>query len=260
MEFIGCHCSADDAIKNLEGSLAQALDVNIKIPGQHSQTEENLPSGWLDKPLERMNTNMVLLAYDAEAVETPNYKPQIPNRTSEHGFAWLRIADIASVAPGENGRNWRPFIHAEHYINKDFCNFKNRFYTVGNPNGFWPEYGKSQYYRVSEGPAPFHKLFKEISRATSTHIEGTDATDEVTTLLENTTLEEASAATENVADTRGPSPVTRGNSVRGRGNTRGTSARGNGKSTGSRGKNVIGRGNAAGGRGKARGGPSRDNR
>ena len=160
--FVGSHCAGNDAIKNLEASLAQALDLRVKTPG-HSSDDVSMPNDWLEKPLENLYTNTILLAYDTETGETPRYKPNVINRTSEHGFAWLRIADIARVAPGTNACNWRPFIRARHWINQDFRNFRNRFYCVGNPLGFWPEYGKAQYYHVRESPAVFHEMFKEIA-------------------------------------------------------------------------------------------------
>ena len=135
-----------------------------------------------------MNTNLILLAYDTEGVETPDYKPSVRNRTSEHGFAWLRVADIAHIPPGRHGVNWRPFVHAKHWINHDFRSFANRLFCVGNPQGFWPRYGKLQYYRVSEGPAPFHRLFEELADGLAGAVEGNYAVEEVTETLEKTAL------------------------------------------------------------------------
>ena len=216
--FIGSHCAGNDAIMTLGSGIAQALDLTLRTPGHNSLDEGDFPDDWLDNPLPGMNTNMVLLAYDTEIVETPNYKPNILNRTSEHGFAWLRLADIAHVAPGKDGCNWRRFIHASHWINQDFRNFKNWFYCVGNPKGFWPQYGKSQYYRVSEGPAPFHKLFGEIASPAAGTVEGSDTIEEATKLLEKTTLrEKASVVEDSAADTRGRNPLVRGTPGRGRG-------------------------------------------
>lgn len=222
--FVGSHCSGNDAIKTLESALAQALDPRV------GTIAHNLPTDWFDKPLHTVNINMILLAYDTQTVETPNYKPKVPNRTSEHGFAWLHLAEVAHIAPGEYGCNWRPKIRARHWINQDFRNFKNRFYCVGNPNGFWPEYGRSQYYRVSKGPGPFHKLFEEIvSNATDT-IEGISTVKEITTTLETTTLGDKSPVIEDhVADLRGGNLLRRGNSRRGRGSLRGKSGRGQGE-------------------------------
>ena len=102
--FTGSHCAGNDAIKTLEASLALALDLNIKTRGRNSENQP-LTSDWLDRPLQNINTNMILLAYDTETVETPRYKPSVHNRTSEHGFASLRLADIAHVAPRKNTYN-----------------------------------------------------------------------------------------------------------------------------------------------------------
>ena len=246
--FTGSHCAANDAIKTLEASLALALDLNIKTRSLNSSNQSNLPSDWLSTPLQNINTNMILLAYDTETVETPRYKPNILNRTSEHGFASLRLADIASVAPGPNACNWRSFIRASHWLNSDFRNFKNWFYCVGNPLGFWPEYGKSQYYRVREGPAVFHKMFREIATFTAGGVVGDESVGGVTALLEKTTLVGISAEKEDeLKDREGKHPFSREVPWRGRGGFRGNPDRGNsGGTRGNRGNSVSGRGNSRG--------------
>ena len=173
LSFVGAHCGGNDAIVTLGGAIGQALDLSLGTTAREDFDEEkNRPENWLEKPLRGMNTNMILLAYDTEGVENPRYKPFILNRTSEHGFAWLRIADISHVPPGEHGKNWRPFIKARHWINHDFRRFENKYFCIGNPMGFWPEYGESQYYRASEGPAPFHKLFEELAGGAAGAVDG----------------------------------------------------------------------------------------
>ena len=252
--FVGSHCAGNDAIKNLEAALAQALDLMVNTPGHKSIDEPTLPKDWLDKPLQAMNTSMILLAYDTESVEIPKYKPNVPNRTSEHGFAWLRIADIANIAPGHNACNWRPFIRARHWINQDFRNFKNRFYCVGNPLGFWPEYGKSQYYRVREGPAVFHRMFEEIANFAAGSVEGDEAIGEVTALLEETTLvEDSEDKQDDLLDAEGNHPFSRDIPMRGRGGFRGNSGRGSRGDINNSGGTRGNRGNSAGGRGYSRG-------
>lgn len=186
--FVGAHCAGNDAVATLKSVLAQSLDLSLKTSShKDSVGEKKLPEDSFDKPLQGMNTNMILLAYDTEGVETAKYNPRALNRTSEHGFAWVRIADIAHIPPGENGEDWHPFIRARHWINQDFRRFKNWFYCVGNPKGFWSKYGESQYYHVSEGPAPFHKLFEELASVTVDAVEVLDTVEEATAMLENTT-------------------------------------------------------------------------
>ena len=249
--FIGSHCAGNDAVKTLEGSLAQALDQRVQTPG-HKSVEE--PNDWLDKPLQAMNTNMILLAYDTETVETPRYKPKVMNRTSEHGFAWLRVSDIAHVAPGNNACNWRPFIRARHWINQDFRNFKNWFYCVGNPMGFWPEYGKSQYYRVREGPAVFHEMFNEIANFAVGGVEGDEAVGGVTALLEKTALVGNSADDrDDSVDTKGNHPFSRDVALRGRSDFKGRPGRGNRGHINKNGGTLDNRGNLVSGRGSFRG-------
>ena len=244
--FVGSHSAGNDAIVTLQSVLAQALDRSLKTRGRDSVGVENLSDDWLEKPLQGMNTNMILLAYDTEGVETPNYKPRIRNRTSEHGFAWVHLAELASIPPGESGRNWKPSIRARHWINQDFRNFSNRFYCIGNPNGFWPEYGKSHYYHVSEGPAPFHTLFEELSRVNAGTMKGTTTRANVPTLLEEPALEKnLSTFEQSMTFTRGKNISFRGSSPRNRGQvsiSRGDSSK---NSAENKGKNPEYQGNSA---------------
>ena len=251
--YLGAHCAGNDAVATLKGLICQTFDLTLNTPGRkNSVSEEDLPSHWFDKPLQGMNGNMILLAYDTEGVETANYKPKVLNRTSEHGFAWLRVADIAHIPPGERGENWFPFIRARHWINQDFRNFENRFYCIGNPKGFWPKYGKSQYYNVSEGPAPFHELFEELAGVTAGVLDGLDTTEEARTVLEQTSLgDNAPVFDHTMVDRRGKKPTLRGNTVRDRGNTprlRGEFARGSWNMFSNRSKNPRQRGSFARGR------------
>ena len=227
LSFAGSHCAGNDAVVTLGSILGQALDLSLKTSGHEDSMDEGiLPEDWLEKPLQGMNTNLILLAYDTEGVENPKYKPDVRNRTSEHGFAWVHVAEIAHIPPGSHGVNWRPFFHAEHWINHDFRNFTNRYFCVGNPKGFWPRYGKSQYYCVSDGPAPFHRLFEKLAGDSVGAVEGLDIVGEGIRTFERTTLRKDTPAlrgnmanvegetSKEVTNTRGKQPTWRGNGIR----------------------------------------------
>ena len=210
--FFGGHNAGNDAIGTLKLSIAQALDRQI----QSNFSEEASPDDEiLSKPLQNVKTNLVLLSYDSESVESNRYdrqrKPLGP-ATTEHGFAWLNMAEIASVPPGPNGVNWHPYIKARHWLNWDYRNFANFKYVVGNPRGFWKEYGETEYYFDSEGPAPFHRLFQSIASTArnaaaenSAMVKKADekeiiTVEEITTLLEDTAIGEIPAVVEEQGD------------------------------------------------------------
>lgn len=162
--FFGGHNAGNDAIGTLKVSIAQALDRGIKSRfGGGGSQDDDLTDEVLNKPLKNMRRNLVLLSYDTETVESHRYDRQgnpIGPATTEHGFAWLNLAEVANIPPGPYGVNWHPYIRARHWLNGNFANYK---YVVGNPLGFWKEYGETEYYFDSEGPAPFHRMFEKIA-------------------------------------------------------------------------------------------------
>ena len=124
-----------------------------------------------------MKNYMVLLSYDSEGVESNRYEKQrrpLGPATAEHGFAWLSLADVADVAPGTNGVNWHRHIQARHWLNWDYRNFANFKYVLGNPLGFWKEFGQAQYYFESDGSAPFNRMFREIPCAATVDNESSE--------------------------------------------------------------------------------------
>ena len=201
--FFGGHNAGNDAIGTLKVAIAQALDRGIKSSfGGEATLDDYMTDEVLNKPLVNIKSNLVLLSYDTESVESNRYdrnRKSIGPGTTEHGFAWLSLAEIADVPPGSDGVNWHPYMRARHWLNWDYRNFANFKYVVGNPHGFWKEYGETQYYFDSEGPAPFHRMFQAIACAAisakeNSHtlkdadVKGIPTVSEVTTLLEDTTL------------------------------------------------------------------------
>lgn len=263
--FYGGHNAGNDAIATLKVAIAQALDPAIRSAfWETSGKEGDLTDEFLSKPLGAVKKNMVLIAYDSEGVESNRYDRQrrpIGPATTEHGFAWLDLAAVADIAPGPNGVNWHSHIQARHWLNWDYRNFANFKYVVGNPRGFWKEFGETQYYFESEGPAPFHRLFQEISSAATVAKERSNTlekglekspntVEEVDALLEKTSLQQSSSAAEKeMPDVRGNEPSSRGSSVRGRGSYRDVCARGRGGMAGNSGANPNYRGNSARGTG-----------
>ena len=187
--FYGGHNAGNDAVAALKVSLAQALDSDIKT--MFCGESDDLTDEILNNPLPGIQKNMILIAYDSEGVESNRYDEKgrpIGPATTEHGFAWLKLADVADIPPGKNGINWHPYIRARHWLNWEYRNFANYKYVAGNPRGFWKEYGATKYYHESEGPTPFHKLFEELAGDLVGAVEGVDGIEKVTKKLELTTL------------------------------------------------------------------------
>jgi len=158
--FIGAHNAANDAIATLKVAIAEALDPRI---GAWGGGDLKSKEDWSTKSFGVMNTNMILLAYDSEAATNMHYKPSVQNRTTEHGFAWLRLSDVVAVDPGAHGDGWHPFIQASHFVNREFRKYENSDWMVGNRDGFWPQYGMSKFFDVKDGAAPFDALFESLA-------------------------------------------------------------------------------------------------
>ncbi|KAL9073103.1 MAG: hypothetical protein Q9161_003157 [Pseudevernia consocians] len=191
--FFGGHNAGNDAIATLQVAIAQALDSEIESRFcEESESDHDLTGDFLSKPPRGMKKNMILLAYDAEGVEPNRYDKRrrpIGPATTEHGFAWLRLADVAEIPPGKNGVNWHRYIKARHWLNWEYRNFANYKYVVGNPHGFWKDFGETQYYHESEGPTPFHMLFQDLASAVAFDKKSSDATD-IATVNGTATVEE----------------------------------------------------------------------
>lgn len=74
--------------------------------------------------------SVIFICIDVEAYEFS------PNPITEIGVATLDTADIAGVAPGENGRNWFKKIRARHFLVKEFRHLENSHHCQGNRDGF----------------------------------------------------------------------------------------------------------------------------
>lgn len=271
--FFGGQNAGNDAIGILKVAIAQALDPEIRSRFRgKSGSEDGLTDDFLSKPLGAIEKNTILLAYDSHGVESNRYDRQrrpIGPATTEHGFAWLNLAAVADIPPGPNGTNWHSYIQARNWLNWDYRNFANFKYVVGNPRGFWKEFGETQYYFKSEGPTPFHRMFQEIScpatlvkeRSDTLEkglVKGSTTVEEVTTLLEKTPLGEKSSASEDkTVDSRGSTSLLRGN-WRGRETFRGNSKRGHGKTASQRGGTQHQGGNSGPNHGKMAGNRGRD--
>ena len=139
-------------------AIAQAMDMEM---GEMSQ--EHLAADWQKNPLTGVRTNIILLAYDTEGAEIQTYNPSAQSRTTEHGFAWLRLVDVVGVPPGRHGEDWHRLVNARHYKNTEFLSYENKLYLEGNREGFWTRFGTSSWYNPREGSAPFDALFKELA-------------------------------------------------------------------------------------------------
>ena len=88
----------------------------------------------LHKPLSILNTEMILMCFDAEGVQ---------GDTSEWGFAWIDMAEVCDIAPGQKCENWWPLIKAKHYLRDKYKDHPGSQWTDGIPTGFWKEYGST---------------------------------------------------------------------------------------------------------------------
>ncbi|KAK1976119.1 QDE-2-interacting protein [Colletotrichum cereale] len=100
----------------------------------------------LDKPLPHArDQKVVFVCIDIEVAEEHH------GTVLEIGLSILDTEDIAGVPPGENGRNWVPFIRSRHLIIDEHRHIRNHKYIKGCPELF--NFGKSEYPKLDDlGP------------------------------------------------------------------------------------------------------------
>ncbi|KXH66018.1 QDE-2-interacting protein [Colletotrichum salicis] len=97
----------------------------------------------LDKPVPHaLEQNVVFVCIDIEVAEEHH------GTVLEIGISILDTDDLVGVAPGENGRNWVPFIKNRHLVTDEYRHIRNRKYIKGCPELF--NFGKSEYPKLSE--------------------------------------------------------------------------------------------------------------
>ncbi|KAK2011407.1 QDE-2-interacting protein [Colletotrichum eremochloae] len=85
----------------------------------------------LDKPFPHArDRDVVFVCIDIEVAEEHH------GTVLEIGLSILDTRDIAGVPPGENGRNWVPFIKSRHLITDEHRHIRNRKYIKGCPELF----------------------------------------------------------------------------------------------------------------------------
>lgn len=83
-----------------------------------------------------LEDDVVFICFDIETYE------RIPKLVTEIGFAILDTRDIRGVAPGDDGKDWFPFIQARHFRVKEYKHYTNKDFVRGCPEFFM--FGSSQ--------------------------------------------------------------------------------------------------------------------
>jgi hypothetical protein len=99
--------------------------------------------------------SVVFICVDVESYDKAH------DKITEIGVATLDTQDLAGVAPGKDGEDWRAKIKARHFRVIEHRNFVNHEFVRGYPDGF--EFGESTFVSLKEAPthvaACFHPPF-----------------------------------------------------------------------------------------------------
>ena len=76
------------------------------------------------------------------------WNERIPSQITEVGISTLDTLDLAGIAPGETGENWRAKIQSRHFRTREFQHVVNREFVRGCPENF--EFGESEWVSVTE--------------------------------------------------------------------------------------------------------------
>ncbi|WQF76122.1 Putative ribonuclease H-like superfamily [Colletotrichum destructivum] len=131
---------------NREESLYDA-QLYLGLRPKASDVKEKEKETALDKPLPHAHEqDVVFVCIDIEVAEEHH------GTVLEIGLSILDTRNLAGVPPGENGRNWVPFIKNRHLITDEYRHIRNRKYIKGCPELF--NFGKSEYPKLSDlGPS-----------------------------------------------------------------------------------------------------------
>ncbi len=163
--FDGAHNAGNDAVANLKTILCIIVNSLFKTNSYDDDDdpeaymmdvttpEINIDTG-LHKPLSILNTEMLLVCFDAEGVQ---------GDTSEWGFAWIDVAEVCDIAPGKRCENWWPSIKAKHFLREKYKEHLGSLWTDGIPKGFWKEYGSTITYSRLQGSQSFDKMLQEVA-------------------------------------------------------------------------------------------------
>ncbi|KAH8664978.1 hypothetical protein BGZ60DRAFT_410538 [Tricladium varicosporioides] len=106
-----------------------------------------------DKPAPfTQEKEVVFIAVDVEAYERNH------NIITEIGIATLDTADIATVIPGEGGKNWLSLIRPRHFRIKEHKSYVNADFVRGCADSF--EFGESEFIGLKDAPKAIADCFK----------------------------------------------------------------------------------------------------
>jgi hypothetical protein len=107
------------------------------------------------------DNSVVFVCVDVESYERAH------NKITEIGVATLDTRDLAGVAPGPDGANWRSKIRAQHFRITDHRHLVNSEFVSGCPDRF--DFGESTFVKLAEAPAKVAECFKSPFAAQSDH-------------------------------------------------------------------------------------------
>ncbi|KAF2633146.1 hypothetical protein BU25DRAFT_355212 [Macroventuria anomochaeta] len=116
-------------------------------PAANAQTQSGLPPAidpTLPAPFD-FDQSTVFVCVDVESYERAHHK------ITEVGVATLDTRELASIAPGQDGENWRGLIRARHFRIKEHVHLVNSEFVNGQPEGF--DFGTSTIVSLAEAPA-----------------------------------------------------------------------------------------------------------
>ncbi|KAJ4992814.1 QDE-2-interacting protein [Stagonosporopsis vannaccii] len=106
--------------------------------GQPPAIDPTLPAPFV------FDQSVVFVCVDVESFERAHHK------ITEVGIATLDTTDLAKVAPGVDGENWRRLIRARHFRIRENAHLVNSVFVQGCPDRFY--FGKSTTVPLAEAP------------------------------------------------------------------------------------------------------------
>lgn len=143
----------DAAVRSLS-KVQQYLGLRQRPDSKSSEPSGIMLDDLVSSKKSILDLSVVLIAVDLEACE------QNHNAITEIGISVLDTIDLIGIPAGDKGVHWKKKIRSKHFRIDEYRNYRHQIWLSGNPDGFEPEFGTSEFISLKEAPSIVAECFR----------------------------------------------------------------------------------------------------